>query len=271
MSISDPSSLHFWHLITRLGEAQIVLPGVLLTALTLLRRGAARPLAAWWLALLGAAVLVTTVSKVAFIGWGLGWPEINFTGVSGHAMFAMAVYPVLFGALASRGNAGQPSVSLPGGASAARRRPWTWFHAPGAGHRFAIATGYTLALLIGVSRVVVGAHSVSEVLAGWLVGGTAGAVALYAAGLPRMVVGPVVPAALVLWLAFMPVHAPASSTHSAVTRLSLMLSGHKTPYTRSDMLRRLRQCQNLPCQQPACAPSATATFDALPTRCPRQA
>ena len=46
---------------------------------------------------------------------------------------------------------------------------------------------------------------------------------------------------VVLWLALMPVHAPASQTHSAVTRLSLVLSGHKMAYTRSDMLRKLHR------------------------------
>jgi hypothetical protein len=49
MPISDPSSLHFWHLLTRLREAQILLPAALLAALALLRRPDARPLAAWWM------------------------------------------------------------------------------------------------------------------------------------------------------------------------------------------------------------------------------
>jgi hypothetical protein len=32
-------------------------------------------LAVWWMALLSGAVLVTTASKVAFIGWGIGCPH----------------------------------------------------------------------------------------------------------------------------------------------------------------------------------------------------
>jgi membrane-associated phospholipid phosphatase len=184
-------------------------------------------------ALLSVAALVTTASKVAFIGWGIGWPELNFTGISGHAMFAAAVYPLLLGTLAS--------------------------HTPRAGRQLAMAAGCALALLVGVSRVVVGAHSVFEVLTGLMVGGTASAVALALVRLPHALIGPAIPAAVALWLALMPAHAPASRTHSVVTRLSLMLSGHKTPYTRSDMLRELRGRRSAP---PGCAPSAGRPFEA---------
>jgi membrane-associated phospholipid phosphatase len=222
MFASTIGSLHLWHLLTRLGEAQILLPAALLAALVMLRRPDARPLAAWWMALLGVAALVTTASKVAFIGWGIGWPELNFTGISGHAMFASAVYPLLLGTLAS--------------------------NAPRWGQHLAIVAGCALALLIAGSRVVVGAHSVSEVLAGLLVGGTVSVAALDLARLPRALIGPVIPAVVALWLTLMPVHAPASRTHSVVTRVSLLLSGHQTPYTRNAMLRELRRRQSAPCE-----------------------
>lgn len=222
MFASTSTSSQFWHLLTRLGEAQILLPAALLAALVLLRRPEGRSLAAWWMALLGAAALVTTASKIAFIGWAIGSPELNFTGVSGHAMFAAAVYPLLLGTLASP--------------------------APRVGQQLAVAAGCALALLVGVSRVMVGAHSISEVLAGLLMGAAVSAVALALAmvRLPRALIAPMIPVAVVLWLALMPVHAPASRTHSMVTRLSLMLSGHKTPYTRNDMLRKLRRHQSAP-------------------------
>jgi membrane-associated phospholipid phosphatase len=238
MAIDEPSSLHFWHLLTRLGEAQILLPAALLAAVTLLRRPGARSLAVWWMTLLCAAVVVTTASKVAFIGWGIGWPELNFTGISGHAMFAAAVYPLLLVSLAS--------------------------HAPPPGRRLAVAAGSAMALLVGVSRVAVGAHSTSEVLAGLLMGGTVSAVALAHGRLPRALINPAIPAAVGLWLVFMPGHAPASQTHPAVTRLSLMLSGHKVPYTRSDMMRKLRSRQSVPGGPPALGPSAGALLDVWP-------
>jgi membrane-associated phospholipid phosphatase len=203
--------MQYWHLITRFGEVQILLPAALLAALALLRRPQTRPIALLWVSSLSGALLLTTASKVVFIGWGIGWPELNFTGISGHAMVAAAVYPLVLGALASR--------------------------APPPGRRVALGAGYAIALLVGISRVALGAHSSSEVLAGLLVGGAASAMALELVRLPRAAVNPAIPAALALWLALMPSLGPASQTHSAVTRLSLMLSGHKTPYTRSDMMR----------------------------------
>ena len=210
---SEPGTLHFWHVVTRLGEAQTVLPAALLAALLLLRRTESRPVAVWWMALLSAAVLLTTASKVAFIGWGLGWPALDFTGISGHAMFASAVYPLLLGTLLG------PYV-------------------PPSGQRLALAAGCVLALLVGVSRVMVGAHSVSEVVAGLLVGGGASALVLGLVRLPRVLIGPVVPALVAVLVVLMPAHAPASTTHAAVTRLSLLLSGNKLPFTRRDMLRK---------------------------------
>lgn len=214
MTINDPAQLHLWHLLTRLGEAQILLPAAALTVLALLRRPEGRRLAAWWMALMAAAVLVTTATKVAFIGWGIGWPAIDFTGISGHAMFAAAVYPLLLGTLAS--------------------------NASHTGRRLGLAVGCTLALLVGLSRVLVGAHSVSEALAGLLVGGAASAGALAMAGLAPTVIGATIPIMLALWFALMPVHSPASTTHSAVTRLSLMISGHTAPFIRREMHKSLR-------------------------------
>jgi len=141
--------MQYWELITRFGEVQILLPAALLAALALLRRPQTRSIALLWISSLSTALLLTTASKVAFIGWGIGWPELNFTGISGHAMVATAVYPLLLGALASR--------------------------APLPGRRAAVGAGYAIALLVGVSRVALGAHSTSEVLAGLLVGGAASA------------------------------------------------------------------------------------------------
>jgi membrane-associated phospholipid phosphatase len=200
-----------WHLFTRLGEAEILLPAAALTALALFARATTRMLALRWVLLVAVATVLTTASKVAFIGWGLGWAPINFTGVSGHAMFAAAVYPVLL-------------VSF--------------VNADARGHYSrAIALGYGIALLVGVSRVVVGAHSVSEVLAGLLLGGAASALTLAWSAPPTRLMRPLVPLALVVWIALTPLHLPASQTHNFVTRLALALAGHDTPYTRHDLLR----------------------------------
>ena len=187
--------------------------------LALLRDPPGRRLAAWWIGLGSAAVLATTASKVAFIGWGIGSVALDFTGVSGHAMFAAAIYPLLFGALA-------PSLTrlLPSARPAAAASVWV-----------AVGSGSALALVIGISRVVVHAHSASEVIAGLALGGSVCAVALWRSQPPRRPLTPWLPALTVAWLALTPTVASASQTHPLVTRLALALAGHDRPYTREQL------------------------------------
>lgn len=213
---SDPQNFHtFWQLLTRLGEMQILLPAALLALLAMLRRPDSRPLAGWWLVFLLTAALLTTASKLAFIGWGIGNAALNFTGISGHAMFAAAVCPLLLGTLAS--------------------------HAAPKRQQLAIGAGFVLALLVGISRLEVGAHSVSEVIAGLLLGGAASVGAIALAPLPRAVIGPVLPLLIAVWVGVMPLQAPPSQSHDLVTRLALRLSGQQKPHTRANLLRAPRQ------------------------------
>ncbi len=208
-------ALSFWLFVSRLGEAQILLPAALVLAGWLWHREGTRVLAQRWLALIAVAALATTVTKVAFIGWGIGSAALDFTGVSGHAMFAAAVYPTL------------ARLSMAG--------------APPARQRIAWLIGSATALLIAYSRIEVHAHSWSEVLAGLVVGGAVSAWAwrfteLRAAALPRVPLW--LPASVALWLALTPVQAPASTTHDMVTRLALTLSHHDRPHTRWELLHR---------------------------------
>ena len=75
----------WWGQITRLGEAQILLPAMALALLWLWRQAGGRPLAVAWLLATGVAASITTVSKVAFLGFGIGHAPLDFTGFSGHA------------------------------------------------------------------------------------------------------------------------------------------------------------------------------------------
>jgi membrane-associated phospholipid phosphatase len=213
MAFADLHQATFWHSLTRLGEAQILLPAALLTMAVLVLRRPSRPLAVGWLAWLAVAVALTTATKVAFIGWGIGSPALDFTGISGHAMFAAAVYPLLLGALLPR---------------AGRTGAW-----PG------VSLGALLALAVGVSRVFVGAHSVSEVVAGLALGGVVSAVAMTRSPMLQAQIGPWAPALVGLWLAFSPAYAPATQSHELVTRLALALAGRDTPHTR-ELLRQFR-------------------------------
>ncbi len=215
----------FWHGVTRAGEVGILLPAALLAAwLLVLRRDNGRT-AGIWLASLGVAMLITLASKLAFLGWGLGWAALNFSGVSGHAMMAAAVYPVLF------------VVLIP---------------APSAVGRWCTAgAGIALALLVAVSRIVVGAHSWSEVIAALALGAVVSAIVLGGNGMAlgfahrqarvsstRALAAPLV---IAMWLTMMPAFGPSLNSHSMITQWSLRLSGRSAPYTRGEMLRQWRQ------------------------------
>jgi len=212
-----PDSNEFWLFISRFGEAQILLPAMLLALLWLALQPPARALALNWLAAVVAATVLTTASKVAFIGFGIGFAPLDYTGISGHAMFSAAILPVL--------------LRVPVAHAAPRRAAW------------ASAIGYGLAVLIAVSRIHVGAHSPVEVVLGNGLGLLASAWALRFAPPPGRRAPLWLPAALALWLAMLPGTAPPSNTHGMVTALALEISGRPTPYTRSQMrhdhLRRL--------------------------------
>ena len=206
-----------WQAVARLGEAQILLPALAAVCLWLAWRGGAARLAAWALALTAAATAVTTVTKVAFIGYEVGYAPWDYTGVAGHSMFAAAIWPLLVG------------VALP--RAAARWRV------------AALGTAYAFAAVVSVSRIVTGAHSPSEVLLGFALGAAASGLALQLAPGPRKPLPAVLLAGLALWMLAAPAGAPPSRTHGWVTALSLKVSGRPQPYTRELMLAQWRAQQ----------------------------
>lgn len=207
--------LDFWNLLTRLGEAQILLPAMLATSAWLALRSHKPHAALWWAACTGVAALLTTITKVAFFGWEIGYAPLNFTGISGHAMFAAAVLPVLARVLvADRGPRRQLAAEF---------------------------AGLALAALIAWSRVVVQAHSPVEAVLGFVLGAAASFVALRRMHAPPLHAPRTLVAALAAWMLLTPAGAPPSQTHGWVMRLSVALSGRDEPYQRWMMLRDYRQ------------------------------
>jgi membrane-associated phospholipid phosphatase len=120
-------------------------------------------LALAWCLLFGGALGVAAASQVAFLGWGIGVRALDFTGFSGHATRAAAVFPVaLFLLLERRGlrREDRRKDARPGGQD---RRS-------GGALRAAVLAGAVLAAAVAVARVKVGAHSGSEAAAGCLLG-----------------------------------------------------------------------------------------------------
>lgn len=135
-----------WHWLTFFGDSMLLLPCAVLVVVLLLWKADTRRTSLQWLLLFGIAGAIVVVSKLAFMGWGVGSRAFDFTGFSGHSALSASIWPVMIWILTSR-----------------------------ASHRWRLAAvcgGYLLALAVGFSRVVIHAHSVSEVVAGLALGFT---------------------------------------------------------------------------------------------------
>jgi membrane-associated phospholipid phosphatase len=195
-----------WLSITQMGSVGVMIPLALAVA-AWLALGYPWRFSAYWLLLLAGASGLVFVTKIAFLGWGIGYREWDFTGISGHAMVASAVLPVaLFVAC------------LPGRG---------WLRALGA------AAGVLAGVAVGVSRILLNAHSVSEVIAGCALG--AFAAVLFVAFAWRAEAGKLSPAPVALSLAFVAItlHGVPVPTQRWVTDIALHLSGHDLPFIRA--------------------------------------
>ncbi|WP_338763463.1 phosphatase PAP2 family protein [Massilia sp. METH4] len=132
-----------WMALSALGSMSVTGPLGVAVAVWLLA-GRTWRLSLSWCLLFGIGLLLVVVTKVAWYGWGIGIPEWKFAGLSGHAMRACAVYPVVFYLL--------------------------FLKAPSLTRHVALAAGILLAALVSLSRVPVLAHSLSEVVLGGAVG-----------------------------------------------------------------------------------------------------
>lgn len=189
-----------------------------------------------WLPSLALAVAVTLSSKLLFFGWGVGNAWLDFTGVSGHAVLAASILPVFCNGLLL---GAERRVRVAG-----------------------VVLGLLLAAAVGVSRVALAAHSWSEVIAAWLLGGAVSALTLHAMR-PRAArahwPARAAPLVLLLALALAPGGGTYLPTHAWEVNLSLWLSGRSQPYTR-EQLRSAAQLRSagVPGCRAAPAPGATA-------------
>jgi membrane-associated phospholipid phosphatase len=159
-----------------------------------------------WCLLFGLGMLLVVATKVAWIGWGVGMPDMKFGGLSGHSMRACAVFPV--------------ALYL------------AFHHAEEGVRRAAACAGVALALLVSVSRVPVLAHSWSEVVLGALVGLVVSAAFISIAHNPRpQPFGRVLAGVLLPLLLIVPQVEPLP-TERWMTSLALYLSGHEKPFER---------------------------------------
>ncbi|KIG08571.1 PAP2 family protein [Caballeronia concitans] len=219
-----------WMSITALGSTGVMLP-VAIAAAAWLALGYRWKYTVEWIALFGAGSCLVALSKIAFIGWGIGIRNVDFTGFSGHAYMATSVLPVaMFVAL------------LP---------------ARGAIRASGVLFGLLLGVVVGGSRVVVNAHSVSEVVSGCALGAAVSLAFVCIAW--RAEAGKLSPTPVAASLAAVVValHGVPVPTQHWITEIALGLSGHHYPYVRA--LWKSKSHRRLERRTDVQAVSATAT------------
>ncbi|CAI1851072.1 MULTISPECIES: phosphatase PAP2 family protein [Serratia] len=133
-----------WHFLTFFGDSMLLLPCAAIVFIILLLSPTSRKPTWQWMLLFGGVGAVVCVSKLAFMGWGIGSRHWDFTGFSGHSALSASIWPVLLWLLCGR------------------------FSSPV--RRTAVIAGYLLAAVVGYSRLVIHAHSTSEVITGLALG-----------------------------------------------------------------------------------------------------
>lgn len=198
----------WWNSISFTADMAVMGPAGVAIALWLLVSRQWRLVFSWSL-WYGGGLLVVAISKLAFIGWGMGSSALDFTGFSGHAMRAGAVFPVFMYVLLQRADG-------------------RWRHA-------GIALGVAYAVLVAIARVLSHAHSVSEAVSGCLLGLAMGAGFIWSA---RGAVDIAVSRALVLAslavMAVLSFKAEPVPTELWLHKIAMRLSGHERVFSRAD-------------------------------------
>lgn len=202
--------MQIWWRLTEFGDSAILLPVALVIALWLLIMPATRRSGWSWLAAVLINAAVVAVSKIVYMAWGVHPPGLNFTGLSGDSAMVFLFWPAAGAYLTGRA---RPS------------RRW-----------LLIGAGVALAVIVAVSRVVLRAHSVSEVVVGSVWGALVAAIFLWAVWRQPSVTpasGVWLPlTALILVLLVSVRH---FDFNRVLTWGALKLSGHTMIYTRCDL------------------------------------
>lgn len=196
-----------WHQITLFGDITIMSLAALAIGAWLLAADEKR-LALWWAVLFAAGTGIVVATKIAFIGWGIGIRSLDFSGISGHAMRVAAVIPVLMYLMTQKAS---PAIRA-----------------------FGVLGGFTFAALVSISRLAVHAHSVSEVLSGWILGAIISVMFIGVANpLRKHVSSPLRVALILLTLLPAPYVQPAP-TQKWLTSMTLYIFGHDRPFRRAN-------------------------------------
>ena len=198
----------WWNGISFAADMSVMGPAGVAIALWLLVSRQWRLVLSWSLWYGGGLALVV-LSKLAFMSWGVGSSALDFTGFSGHAMRAGAVFPVLMYVLLQRA---EPR----------------WRDA-------GVLIGVAFAVLVAISRVVVQAHSVSEAVSGCVLGLALALGFMWnARGVVNFAVSHALALASMVLMVVLSFKAEPMPTEQWLQKLAMVLSGHERVFSRED-------------------------------------
>ena len=194
-----------WMTISSLADIRAMLPAAAMIVIGFLIGHSWRAVL-WWCLLFFIGIALVIVTKIAFVGWGVGIRTLDFTGFSGHAMRATAVAPVLCYLLLQKA---RPVV-----------------------RNLGVLLGILFGVVIAISRLVLHTHSVSEAMAGCALGAAVSLGFIWIVGSAhKFVFNPVVVTVCMASLLIVPFAEP-TPTQRWIVEISLFISGHDRPYVR---------------------------------------
>lgn len=201
-----------WRTLTYFGDSMLLIPTAVIIALILPWKSDNRRTVWYWLLAFGLAGLLVSLSKILFLGFGIGSARFNFTGFSGHSAMSATLWPVMLWLVSGR-----------------------W---PTPLRLIAIGVGYFIPLMVGFSRLVIHAHSASEVATGLLLGFTLSSAFLLSQRCTALkgFSWPQVGAAFLVPLLLLG-HGRIATTQQFLERFSADLAGLEKPFTRADLFR----------------------------------
>lgn len=208
----------FWHIIhflTYFGDSMLLIPTALIIALSLLWKSDDKRSAGYWVLTFCTTGAIVSLSKIAFMGFGIGSASFNFTGFSGHSAMSATLWPVMLWLMSGRLSSQWRNV--------------------------AVIIGYLIPLCVGTSRLVLHYHSNSEVISGLLLGYTLSSLFLVS---QRHLIPPVFSPRQFCLIFLIPIlligQGRIATTQQFLQQLSAKIAGIEHAWTREQLLK-LRQ------------------------------
>lgn len=208
-------SWHILHILTYFGDSMLLIPTAVIMAILIIWKNSDRRAVWYWALAFCAAGAIVSLSKIAFLGYGIGSARFNFTGFSGHSAMSATLWPVMLWLLSGR-----------------LKPAW---------RTCAVVVGYLIPLMVGASRLVLNYHSTSEVVAGLILGFTLSSAFLVSQRRSELQGFSATQLCIALLLPLLLMsHGRLATTQQFLQRFSVQLSGIDHAWTRAELLK-LRQ------------------------------